>query len=87
MFRGRWFSQSPMMLAAVFSLFLAFCLSGTVYSTPVVDATSTPELVEFTSKNTDAQIRAVKNSGVCETTPGVNQMSGYIDIGTNMSMV
>ena len=35
----------------------------------------------------DAKLRYVKNSGVCETTPGVNQLSGYIDVGTNMSMV
>ncbi|KAK1215204.1 hypothetical protein PQX77_022200 [Marasmius sp. AFHP31] len=33
----------------------------------------------------DVGLRYVKNSGVCETTPGVEQMSGYIDIGTNMS--
>ncbi|KAL0064076.1 hypothetical protein AAF712_008935 [Marasmius tenuissimus] len=33
----------------------------------------------------DVGLRFVKNSGVCETTPGVEQMSGYIDIGTNMS--
>lgn len=26
----------------------------------------------------------VKNSGICETTPGVNQYSGYLDVGTNM---
>ncbi|KAI0752467.1 alpha/beta-hydrolase [Daedaleopsis nitida] len=34
----------------------------------------------------DGKLRYVKNSGVCETTPGVDQMSGYIDIGTNKSM-
>jgi hypothetical protein len=32
-------------------------------------------------------IRYVKNSGICETTPNVTQISGYIDVGTNMSMV
>ncbi|KAH9912758.1 alpha/beta-hydrolase [Epithele typhae] len=38
--------------------------------------------VEMTSLNiADAKIRAVKNSGVCETTPGVGQMSGYLDVG------
>ena len=42
----------------------------------------------YTSKlQNDVEIRFVKNSGICETTPGVQQMSGYIDIGTNMSMV
>lgn len=32
-------------------------------------------------------IRYVKNSGICETTPNITQISGYIDVGTNMSMV
>ncbi|KAI0073543.1 alpha/beta-hydrolase [Panus rudis PR-1116 ss-1] len=41
----------------------------------------------FVSQNLhDVKLRFVENSGVCETTPGVGQMSGYIDIGTNMSM-
>ncbi|KAG6380284.1 Alpha/Beta hydrolase protein [Boletus reticuloceps] len=31
-------------------------------------------------------LRYVANSGICETTPGVTQYSGYIDVGTNMSM-
>ena len=35
----------------------------------------------------DTSLRYVANSGICETTPGVNQYSGYIDVGTNMSMV
>lgn len=26
----------------------------------------------------------VKNSGICETTPGVDQYSGYLDVGTDM---
>lgn len=25
----------------------------------------------------------VKNSGICETTPGVDQYSGYLDVGTD----
>ena len=44
--------------------------------------------VEFVSQNlADTKLRFVRNSGVCETTPGVDQLSGYVDIGTNMSMV
>ena len=35
----------------------------------------------------DVGLRLIRNSGVCETTPGVNQLSGYIDFGNNMSMV
>ncbi|CAA7262537.1 unnamed protein product [Cyclocybe aegerita] len=31
-------------------------------------------------------LRFVADSGVCEATPGVRQLSGYIDVGTNMSM-
>ncbi|KAJ7826492.1 alpha/beta-hydrolase [Mycena olivaceomarginata] len=34
----------------------------------------------------DVGLRFVNNSGICETTPGVHQMSGYVDIGTNMSI-
>ena len=32
-------------------------------------------------------MRFVTDSGVCETTPGVHQISGYLDVGKNMSMV
>ncbi|TBU21286.1 alpha/beta-hydrolase [Dichomitus squalens] len=43
--------------------------------------------VEFQSQVlNDTKLRFVKNSGVCETTPGVKQLSGYIDVGTNLSM-
>lgn len=35
----------------------------------------------------DIGLRFVSDSGVCETTPGVHQMSGYITVGQNMSMV
>ncbi|EMD36755.1 hypothetical protein CERSUDRAFT_114672 [Gelatoporia subvermispora B] len=45
------------------------------------------ETFDFTSQiQSDTKIRAVLNSGVCETTPGVKQISGYLDVGTNMSM-
>ncbi|KAF8881135.1 Alpha/Beta hydrolase protein [Mucidula mucida] len=41
----------------------------------------------FTSRDLDGvKLRFVEDSGVCETTPGVHQVSGYIDVGTNMSM-
>lgn len=47
-----------------------------------------PVYSRFTSKNNpDLALRFVENSGICETTPGVRQISGYIDVGTNMSMV
>ncbi|EIM84650.1 alpha/beta-hydrolase [Stereum hirsutum FP-91666 SS1] len=34
----------------------------------------------------NSSFSVVKNSGVCETTPGVGQISGYVDVGVNMSM-
>ncbi|THH14802.1 hypothetical protein EW146_g5581 [Bondarzewia mesenterica] len=46
-----------------------------------------PAARQFHSAVSDVNLRIVKNSGVCETTPGVGQISGYIDVGTNMSMV
>ncbi|KAG1886806.1 Alpha/Beta hydrolase protein [Suillus subluteus] len=43
--------------------------------------------IEIQSKVHNATgIRYVKNSGICETTPNVTQISGYIDVGTDMSM-
>ncbi|KAM3070492.1 hypothetical protein ACMFMG_010315 [Clarireedia jacksonii] len=35
---------------------------------------------------TDSTLSFVTNSGICETTPGVNQYSGYLSVGTNMNM-
>lgn len=40
----------------------------------------------FEHAATGAKIRFVKNSGICETSPGVNQYSGYLSIGTNQNM-
>ena len=52
-----------------------------------LDTTETGH-IEIRSKVHNAtDIRYVKNSGICETTPNVTQISGYINVGTNMSMV
>lgn len=40
----------------------------------------------FEHAATGARLEFVKNSGICETTPGVNQYSGYLSVGTNMNM-
>lgn len=40
----------------------------------------------FEHRDTGAKMSYVKNSGICETTPGVNQYSGYFSVGQNMSM-
>lgn len=69
------------------SLLFASVLLSVLYSavaTPLVITTKN----EFESRSlADTRLRFVKDSGVCETTPGVGQISGYIDVGTNMSMV
>ena len=40
----------------------------------------------FEHAATGAKMEFVTNSGICETTPGVNQYSGYFSVGTNMNM-
>ncbi|RKU44280.1 hypothetical protein DL546_001629 [Coniochaeta pulveracea] len=40
----------------------------------------------FEHATTGAKLQFVTNSGICETTPGVNQYSGYLTVGTNMNM-
>jgi hypothetical protein len=35
----------------------------------------------------NGKLRYKANSNICETIPGVNQKSGYITVGQNMSMV
>jgi hypothetical protein len=36
----------------------------------------------FEHDPTGSKIDVVKNSGICETTPGVNQYSGYFSVGS-----
>lgn len=40
----------------------------------------------FEHEATGATIDFVTNSGICETTPGVNQYSGYLSVGSNENM-
>lgn len=39
----------------------------------------------FEHEATGATIDFVTNSGICETTPGVNQYSGYLSVGSTYS--
>ena len=39
----------------------------------------------FEHEATGSKIDFVKNSGICETTPGVNQYSGYFSVGRMFS--
>lgn len=40
----------------------------------------------FEHDATNSTISFVQDSGICETTPGVHTYSGYLSVGTNMSM-
>lgn len=40
----------------------------------------------FHHRSTDVRINYVSNSGICETTPGVEQHSGYLSVGEDMNM-
>jgi carboxypeptidase D len=40
----------------------------------------------FEHAATGARLEFVNNSGICETTPGVKQYSGYLSVGDNMNM-
>ena len=79
----------------VFGRLLALLVLSWILTVPPACATlvspespASPALTRFTSTvNQDVSLRFVSDSGVCKTTPGVHQMSGYIDVGTNMSMV
>ncbi|TCD63307.1 hypothetical protein EIP91_005688 [Steccherinum ochraceum] len=79
------------MLPVLFALF-GLSLSTFIHAAPsqVADveavSPSSPHNIFVSQIQDDVKLRFIKNSGVCETTPGVDQMSGYIDIGTNMSM-
>lgn len=84
----------PKKKMGLYSTVILLCLaaltwSSSVLATPLSERSLLqPVYLRFTSKNNpELALRFVENSGVCETTPGVRQISGYIDVGTNMSMV
>ncbi|KAI0768078.1 alpha/beta-hydrolase [Trametes elegans] len=78
------------LLAAFFVAALATIALSSRDAAPIAssrDAVHQPVRREFISNDMqDVKLRAVRNSGVCETNPGVEQLSGYIDVGKNMSM-
>lgn len=76
------------------SLLLSGLLAGFACAAPAVTAkgkrsTVVEDGVKYTvfeHAATNASIKFVTNSGICETTPGVNSYSGYLSVGTNMNM-
>ena len=53
----------------------------------VTDTAEAAVHTAFQSSKFQAGLRYVENSGICETTPGVHTVSGYIDIAKNQSLV
>ena len=78
--------QSPRLILVALAVACSLTIiSAATLATPPIDG---PLYEKFTSsEQAGVGLRFIRNSGVCETTPGVNQLSGYIDFGTNMSMV
>ncbi|KAL5497683.1 hypothetical protein ACEPAH_2614 [Sanghuangporus vaninii] len=82
-------SWSPTAAAvALVSCTLTLSALRGVHASPVDGhpLTSSVHTVFKSRQQNDTKLRFVRDSGVCETTPGVGQISGYIDIGPNMSM-
>lgn len=70
---------------SVANLALAAPFSGKVDKRSTVEKDGVRYNV-FEHAATGAKLEFVNNSGICETTPGVNQYSGYLSVGTNMNM-
>ncbi|KAF2111581.1 carboxypeptidase S1 [Lophiotrema nucula] len=81
-------------MRSLISLFAsATALAGAAFAAPTIthDKRSMVEREGvvynvFEHAATGARLEFVNNSGICETTPGVNQYSGYLSVGTNMNM-
>ncbi|QSZ34723.1 hypothetical protein DSL72_007578 [Monilinia vaccinii-corymbosi] len=77
------------------SLSLVACLLPAVLAVPASQGDKDKHSFEirdgvkhnvFYHANTRSTISFVKNSGICETTPNVNQYSGYLKVGEGMNM-
>ncbi|KAI0672035.1 alpha/beta-hydrolase [Trametes maxima] len=80
----RFFTSARVVAATLVATLFAFAAGASVVPR---EAALQPSRGEFASERIrDTKLRFVRNSGVCETTPGVEQLSGYIDVGKNMSM-
>lgn len=82
------FISFPALLAS------ATAFAGLSFAAPLTSGKDKRSFVErdgvnytvFEHAATGAKLEFVTNSGICETTAGVNQYSGYLSVGTNMNM-
>ncbi|KAI1642073.1 putative carboxypeptidase S1 [Daldinia loculata] len=70
-------------------------LAASTIASPISPSTANKRYLEeqdgvkynvFEHSATKSRLSFVKNSGICETTPGVNQYSGYLSVGEGMNM-
>lgn len=59
---------------------------GDVPSDSIAVHKGSAAVITTPAATTPGKLRVKENSGVCETTPGVNQASGYGDISANESI-
>ena len=76
-------------MSGVFGLLTLALATFTIASPVLVDSHSFKvkngvNYTVFEHVATGSKLSFATNSGVCETTPGVNQYSGYFSVGTNM---
>ncbi|KAJ7644874.1 alpha/beta-hydrolase [Roridomyces roridus] len=68
--------------------FLAPLLAAAAFAVATAvpkETTDGPTIHTFASAAAQVGLRYVNNSGICETTPGVHTMSGYVDTSSTMS--
>lgn len=61
-------------------------IDGVIGGVPTSEPTVHVDAVASTAATTPGKLRVVENSGVCETTPGVYQASGYGDLTSSESI-
>lgn len=78
------------MVRSMFRAISSLCLLAApllAAANPLGDRSLTGDSKTFVSKlQENVNLTYVENSGVCETTSGVQQISGYITVGSNMNM-
>ena len=83
-----WLPRSPLMvLSKALSTLCLLAVPFLVQAKPTHQFAAGAKTKFFASSVTAANLTYVENSGICETTPGVQQISGYVTVGTNMNMV
>jgi hypothetical protein len=82
------FGSAVFRLSVVLGVFVFAAINANASAMDPRVSTAGTEVFTFSSKlQNNVNLRYVKNSGICETTPGVHTVSGYINVGTGMSMV